>query len=432
MCSDHWIKTYFSSHLLVELKRKKGMSSVSVGELSLGKYSSIIGEDRTQKILALAENLVGKTVCHVNSTSFGGGVAEILHRLVPLMRSVGLEAEWKLIEGSDDFFNVTKALHNGLQGMPISLTDEMKKTYLECNEANARKLDLRHEFVVIHDPQPAAIVSQYKVRIGKWIWRCHIDLSNPHPEFINFLTPILYQYDSLIFTAEQYVQEPLKSKKTSIVKPSIDPLSDKNKPISQEQILSVLNRYDINPERPIITQVSRFDPWKDPLGVIDVYRIVKRDVPNVQLLLIASMSEDDPEGWIYHEKTARHAGEDYDIHLLTDLKGVGDEEVNAFQRASNVVLQKSIREGFGLSVTEALWKEVPVVGSNVGGIPLQIIQGENGFLVNSIEEAAEKTLYLLKHPEEAKQMGKRGKEHVLENFLITRHLADYLKLFNSF
>lgn len=408
------------------------MSSVSVGELSLGKYSSIIGEDKTRRILALAENLVGKTVCHVNSTSFGGGVAEILYRLVPLMRSVGLEAEWRTIEGSDDFFNVTKAMHNGLQGMPIPLTDSMKKTYLECNEINARKLDLHHEFVVIHDSQPAAIISQYKVRVGKWIWRCHIDLSNPNPEFINFLTPILYQYDALIFTSEQYVQEPLKSKKISIIRPSIDPLSPKNKPLSQDKILSVLNRYDVDAERPIITQVSRFDPWKDPLGVIDVYRIVKKEIPNVQLLLIASMAHDDPEGWAYYEKVARYAAEDYNIHLLTNLKGVGDLEVNAFQRASNVILQKSIREGFGLAVAEALWKEVPVVGGNVGGIPLQIIHGENGFLVNTIEEAAEKTLYLLKHPKEAKKMGKKGKEHVLENFLITRHLVDYLKLFNSF
>lgn len=408
------------------------MSNVSVGELSLDKYSPIIGEEKIQKIVALAENLVGKTVCHVNSTPFGGGVSEILHRLVPLMRSIGLEAEWKVIEGSDEFFNVTKSIHNGLQGMPIPFTDQMKKTYLECNEMNARKLDLHHEFVVIHDSQPAAIISQHKLRVGKWTWRCHIDLSNPNPEFINFLTPIIHQYDSLIFTMEQYVQEPLKSKKIFIIEPSIDPLSSKNKPLPEDQISSILNKYDVDAEKPIITQVSRFDPWKDPLGVIDVYRMVKKQVPSVQLLLIASMARDDPEGWMYFEKTARHAAEDYDIHLLTDLRGVGDIEVNAFQRASDVVLQKSTREGFGLTVSEALWKEVPVVGGNVGGIPLQIIHGENGFLVNTIEEAAEKTLCLIKHPKEAKEMGRKGKEQVLKNFLITRHLEDYLKLFNSF
>jgi trehalose synthase len=248
---------------------------------------------------------------------------------------------------------------------------------------------------------------------------------------MNFLTPIIYQYDSLVFTLEQYVQEPLRSKKIAIIPPSIDPLSDKNRPLSRELVLAVLDKYDVSAEKPIITQVSRFDPWKDPLGVIDVYRMIKKEIPNVQLLLIASMAKDDPEGWTYYEKTARHAGNDYDIHLLTDMKGVGDIEVNAFQRASNVILQKSTREGFGLSVTEALWKEVPVVGGNVGGIPLQVIDGKTGFLVKNVEEAAERTLYLLKNAAEAVRMGKEGKTHVLKKFLITRQLEDYLKLFNS-
>jgi trehalose synthase len=307
----------------------------------------------------------------------------------------------------------------------------MKKIYLEYNEANAQRLDLHHEFVVIHDPQPAAIISHQKIRVGKWIWRCHIDLSTPNPEFMNFLLPIMFQYDSLIFTMEQYVPEPLKSRKAAIIPPSIDPLSDKNKPLSEEVVLSIIDKYGIDPEKPIITQVSRFDPWKDPLGVIDAYRIVKKEMPNVQLLLIASMARDDPEGWTYYEKTTRHAADDLDIHLLTDLKGVGDIEVNAFQRASDVIIQKSLREGFSLSATEALWKEVPVVGGNVGGIPLQVIDGVNGFLVNNVQEAAERTLYLLKHPAEAKKMGAKGKEHVLKNFLITRHLEDYLKLLVS-
>jgi trehalose synthase len=407
------------------------MSSVSLGEISLDRYASIIGEKKIEEIRGLAENLKGKSVCHVNSTSFGGGVAEILSRIVPLSRDVGLKVDWKVISGSDEFFNVTKAIHNGLQGMNISLTDQMKKTYLEYNEKNAQDLDLHHEFVVVHDNQPAAIIINYKLRANKWIWRCHIDLSNPNPELMHFLTPIIYQYDSLIFTLDQYVQEPLRSKKIAIIPPSIDPLSDKNIPLSRDLVLSTLEKYDVDPEKPIITQVSRFDPWKDPLGVIDVYREIKKEIPDVQLLLVASMAKDDPEGWTYLEKTARHAGNDRDIHLLTDLKGVGDLEVNAFQRASNVVLQKSIREGFGLSVTEALWKEVPVVGGNVGGIPLQVIDGKTGFLVGSIEEAAEKTLYLLRNPKEATRMGKEGKNHVLNNFLVTRHLEDYLKLFNS-
>jgi trehalose synthase len=407
------------------------MSDVLVKPLSLDKYAPIIGEEKIGEIKRLADRLAGKSVCHVNSTSFGGGVAEILHRLVPLMRDVGLKAEWRVVEGSEEFFNVTKAFHNGLQGMKIPLTDEMKRTYLKYNEENAQRLDLHHEFVVVHDAQPAGLISHKKIRIGKWIWRCHIDLSKPNPNFTGFLVPIIYQYDALIFTMEQYVQESLRHRKIAIIPPSIDPLSDKNKPISEETIFSILNKYDVDPERPIITQVSRFDPWKDPLGVIDTYRIIKKKLPNVQLLLIASMAKDDPEGWDYYEKTVCHAANDVDIHLLTDLKGVGDIEVNAFQRASNVVLQKSIREGFGLSVTEALWKKVPVIGGNVGGIPMQIIDGVNGFLVNNIQETADKTLYLLKHPLEAKKMGARGKEQVLKNFLITRHLEDYLKLLSS-
>ncbi len=407
------------------------MSNVPIGQFSLNEYASIVGERKVEEIKALAEKLTGKNVCHVNSTSFGGGVAEILHRLVPLMRDVGLKAEWKVIKGSDDFFNVTKTIHNGLQGMDVSLTKQMRKTYLKYNEMNAHELNLNHEFVVIHDYQPAAVISYYPTRVGKWIWRCHIDLSDPNQEFMSFITPFALQYDSLIFTIEQFVQEPLSTKKVAIIPPSIDPLSAKNKPLAESLILSVLGKYDVDAEKPIITQVARFDPWKDPLGVIDVYRLVKKKVSDVQLLLIASMAKDDPEGWTYYEKTARHAAEDYNIHLLTDLKSVGDIEVNAFQRASDVILQKSTREGFGLSVAEALWKGVPVVGSNVGGIPLQILHGRTGFLVNSVEEAAGKTLHLLRHPAEAKRMGEKGRERVLENFLITRHLEDYLKLFYS-
>jgi len=404
------------------------MAATPVSNASLEAYESMVGEPVTDEIKVLAERLSGKSVCHVNSTSLGGGVAEILYRLVPLMQDVGLNTEWKVIEGSYEFFAITKAIHNGLQGMNIHLTEEMKRTYLKYNEMNAYKIDLDHDFVVIHDNQPAAII-YYCQKVRKWIWRCHIDLSSPNQEFINFITPYLLQYDSLIFTMKHFIQNRLKSKKTAIIPPSIDPLGDKNKPISESLVLSILDKFDIDNERPIIAQVARFDPWKDPLGVIDVYRLIKKKVPDVQLLLISSMAKDDPEGWIYYEKTARHAAQDYDIHLLTNLKGVGDIEVNAFQRASDVILQKSIREGFGLTVAEALWKETPVVGSNVGGISLQIIHGKTGFLVNSVEEAAQKTLYLLKHPTEAKEIGRRGKEHVLKNFLITKHLRDYLKLF---
>jgi len=407
------------------------MNHVSISKASLDEYAQVVGEAEIEEIKGFAEGLVGKSVCHINSTSFGGGVAEILHRMVPLMRDVGLNAEWRVIEGSDEFFRVTKAFHNGLQGMNIPLTGDMRRTYLSLNKKNAKEPNLDHDLVVVHDCQPAAIVNYFQIRRGKWVWRCHIDLSHPNQQFIEFITPFVLKYDSLIFTMERFVQKPLKLAKTFIVPPSIDPLSVKNKPLPESLILSILDKYDVKAENPIVTQVARFDPWKDPLGVIDVYRMVKKKVADVQLLLIASMAKDDPEGWIYYEKTARHAEEDYDIHLLSDLNGVGNVEVNAFQRASDVVLQKSIREGFGLSVTEALWKGVPVVGGNVGGIPLQIINGETGFLIGSVEEAAEKTLYLLEHLHEAKEMGRKGREHVLKNFLITRHLKDYLRLFSS-
>jgi len=407
------------------------MSAVSVGDASLEEYRPIVGEKKIEEIKILGEKSSSRRVCHINSTPYGGGVAEILHRLVPLMRRVGLQADWNVMKGSNEFFHVTKTIHNGLQGMRVQLTDEMKKTYSFFNELNAKELSLDYDFVVIHDPQPAAIINFYRPKQGKWIWRCHIDLSNPDTEIMDFICHFILQYDSLIFTMVQYAPELLKGKDINIIPPSIDPLSAKNNPLPESTILSILDKYDVDPNKPILTQVARFDPWKDPFGAIDVYRIVKEKLPTVQLLLIANMAYDDPEGWIYYEKTARYAGNDYDIHLLTDLVGVKDTEVNAFQRESDVVLQMSKREGFGLSVTEALWKEVPVIGCNVGGIPLQVVDGETGFLVKSVKEAAQKTLHLLQHPEKAQEMGKKGKEHVLRNFLITRHLEDYLKLFGK-
>ncbi len=406
------------------------MSTVALRQLSLDRYAEIVGENEIDQIRTLAEKLANRSVVHVNSTSsIGGGVAEILHRLVPLMKDVGLNAEWKVIEGTDEFFSITKTIHNALQGKPESLTEQMKKTYLQYNRENAMKLVIDSDYVVIHDPQPLALISSYPKRVGKWIWRCHIDLSHPNREFLEFLTPLIERYDASIFTMKQYVKEALGMKEIAIIPPSIDPLSTKNKPLPATRILSTLERFDVNPDNPIMTQVARFDPWKDPLGVIDVYRMVKKKVPKVQLLLVAGMARDDPEGWAYYEKSVRHAGNDYDIHFLTDLIGVKDLEVNAFQSASDVVLQKSTREGFGMSVTEALWKSVPVVGGNVGGIPLQVIDGTTGFLTNTVQETAEKTIYLLTHQNEAKRMGENGREHVLKNFLITRHLKDYLNLF---
>jgi trehalose synthase len=405
------------------------MSTVTLSKLALKDYAPIVGAAVIEEATNLGESLAGKSVVHVNSTSYGGGVAEILHRLVPLMCDVGLDASWQVIEGGPEFFRATKRFHNALQGAAITLTADMKRTYQETAAKNAARLTLDRAFTVIHDPQPLPIITQHPHRRGHWVWRCHIDISQPHDPVLQFLQPFIRQYDVCIFSMQTYAKRVTGTKHLVIIPPSIDPLSDKNKPLSETQVESVLDRFDVDPERPIITQVARFDPWKDPVGVIDVYRQVRQRIPGLQLLLIASMAADDPEGWTYYEKTARHAGEDYDIHLLTDLIGVHDVEVNALQRASDVILAKSLREGFGLTVTEALWKGVPVIGGDVGGIALQIRNGVSGFLVHSVEEAAQKTTYLLEHPENARAMGEEGKHHVLRNFLITRQLIDYLRLF---
>lgn len=393
-------------------------------------YSGIIGKEEVEKIKDVAEKISGLEIVHVNSTSFGGGVAEILHSIIPLFNSVGVKAVWEVMEAPEEFFHVTKKLHNGIQGMRVDLTDEEKRLYLDVNRENAEKLDLEGDTVIIHDPQPAAIIS-FADKKSPWIWRCHIDASTPYKPIWDFVSEFVARYDAYIFHMENYVQPGLNRKKVWIIKPSIDPLSDKNKELSDEEILQVLERYDVDPEKPILVQVARFDPWKDPLGAIDVYRLVKKKLGEAQLLLVASMAHDDPEGWIYYEKALRHAGEDYDIHFLTNLVGVGDIEVNAFQRAADVALQMSTREGFGLAITEALWKKTPVVARSVGGIVSQVIDGWNGYLINTVEEAAERAIRLIRDKKLREKMGENGREFVKRNFLITRHLRDYLSLVSS-
>jgi trehalose synthase len=401
----------------------------SLQTVRLDDYIGISGKEEITLVKTLADSLKGKSVTHVNSTAFGGGVAEILNSMVPLMKDVGLDVHWEVISGSFEFFSVTKKIHNALQGMNIQLTDPEQRLYLDFNKINRDSASLDTDFVIVHDNQPAALIEFFPQKINKWIWRCHIDLSTPKLAVWEFLGHYVNQYDGAIFTAKEYVLPGLRVPNIQISPPSINPLNEKNKDLSDSTVKSILEKYGIKPDRPIITQVARFDPWKDPLGVVDVYRLVKKAIPQLQLLLIAGMATDDPEGWLYLEKTARHVGEDPDVFLLTDLKGVKDLEVNAFQRSSNVALQLSTREGFGLTVAEALWKGVPVVGRRVGGIPLQIIDGTTGFLVDSVQQAAEKTLYLLQHPDEAKKMGENGKEHVRKNFLLVGHLKDHLKLF---
>ena len=415
------------------LKQRRGnmLEIVKTEGKSLNDYIDIIGKEEIESIRKLALSLKGKKVVHINATSFGGGVAEILSALVPLMKDVGIEVEWQVIKASDDFFNVTKAIHNGLQGMDVPFTKEMKEVFLKNNQLNEKLFEGEYDFVVIHDPQPVAILNYRQEKKGKWIWRFHIDPTSAQEKIWKFIKQFIEKHDAAIFTLKEYVKDDLKLKNIAIIPPAIDPLSPKNMDLEQEEIKNIVTKYKVDPDRPIITQVSRFDPWKDPLGVIDMYRMVKREVKDVQLVLIASMANDDPEGWEYYEKTARHAGEDYDIHLLSNLNGVGNLEVNAFQRASDVIIQKSLREGFGLVITEALWKGKPVVAANVGGIPLQVDNRRTGFLVGDISECAERVIHLLKDSKIAHKMGTSGKEYVRKNFLITRLLKDYLNLFNS-
>ena len=411
------------------------LGSVPLTPKSLEDYRHIIGDERTEEILRLAASLRGARVLHLNATSFGGGVAEILATLVPLMNDVGLAADWQVIRGSDEFYNVTKALHNSLQGMIIDWTPEMRDVWLHHNAANAGLFDETYDYVIVHDPQPAGILAILRERgsphaSGRWIWRCHIDLTDAQPQTWDMINLYLREYDAAIFTARDYVKDDFAGPRLFIVPPAIDPLSPKNVELSDDTYHDILDRYGLDHSRPFVTQVSRFDPWKDPLGVIEAYRIVKRDVPELQLVLIASMAHDDPEGWAWYERTVRRAGEDFDIKILSNLNGVGNVEVNAFQRA-NVVIQKSVREGFGLVVSEALWKQRPVVAGRVGGIPLQLVDGETGYLVTTTEECAQRVGELLADAALADAMGATGREYVRERFLITRYLRDYLAMFSS-
>lgn len=406
------------------------LQKVETTTKSLADYVTIVGEEVIDEIKQQADVLRGARVVHINATAFGGGVAEILHTLVPLMRDVGLVAEWQVIAGSQEFFNVTKAMHNGLQGMDIAFTDEMKAIWQRQNRENAGAFEGQYDFIVVHDPQPAGLL-HYHGRDAEehWIWRCHIDTSHPNPAFWGFIAPYIGAYNAGIFTLEQYLGPGVDYDHLAVIAPTIDPLSPKNKPLELAEACQLVGRYGIDLSRPLITQVSRFDPWKDPLGVIEAYRLVKQQMPEVQLALVGSMASDDPEGWVYYDRVLRHAGEDFDIHVLHNFHGVGNVEVNAFQTISDVIVQKSTREGFGLVVTEALWKGKPVVGGDVGGIPLQVIDGETGFLVSSVEACAKRILYLLRHPKESQHMGQQAREHVRHNFLSTTHLYRYLDLF---
>jgi len=404
------------------------MEEVAVAPKHLADYRSIIGQAAYEALHSVSKSLKGKRIAHVNATSYGGGVAELLHSIIPLMKDLGLDVHWYVLSGTNPFFDATKAIHNALQGAPAGLTPDMESAYREVNEANAKGFQDDFDVVVIHDPQPAPLVNLIEHK-SPWIWRCHIDLTTPNRSVLRLLQPYLEKYDAAIFSAATYAPSDVKFRKLVVSPPAIDPLSPKNRDVSEGERKAILSRFEFDPARPVISQVGRFDPWKDPLGVIDAYRLVKRSLPDVQLLMIGSMAKDDPEGWLWFERTARHAGDDPDIHFLTDLRGVGAIEVNVLQRETDVALAKSLREGFGLIVSEALWKGVPVVGGDVVGIRIQIENGRHGFLVSSVQEAADRTIELLRDPDRRKAMGRAGHDRVRENFLITRYLRDHLRLY---
>src|SRR6266568_385012 len=403
---------------------------VNVGRKSLGDYATLASRGLMNEIARLAEPLQGKRVVHVSATAFGGGVAEINYTLVPLMADAGLDVEWRIIHGQDEFFNVTKAIHNGLQGAERVLTREEKAIFARFNAENASEFpEADYDYVIIHDPQPAAMIDSFPKRRAKWIWRGHIDFSTPNEQVFDVLLPSIRSFDASIFHLREYV--PDAELQTAVVwPPAIDPLMPKNMALSAEDAAYIVDQFGIDVERPLLTQVSRFDPWKDPLGVIDAYRAVKKEVPEVQLALVGSMAHDDPEGWDFYNQTVAYAGGDPDIYILSNLNNVGSVEINAFQVHSAAVIQKSIKEGFGLTVSEALWKSRPTVAGNVGGIVTQIEHGVSGWLVDSSEECAAACLEILADPGAARERALRGKEYVRRHFLTPRLLRDWLVLFN--
>lgn len=407
------------------------LERIVVKKKSLESYRSVIGEQIMTEIRSVAKDLQGLRVLHLNSTSSGGGVAELLNSVVPLLCDIGIVAEWRILCKDPEFFQVTKGFHNALQGGDFTLTETMKQRYLERNRRCSAMIEQPYDVIIVHDPQPAAIHHFHGSVGARWIWRCHIDTSEPHPAVWDFLHPFVESYDMAVFTMEQFVPPHLRQPQIVCIPPAIDPLSSKNRHLPRYLCREVVTEFGVDLTRPLIIQVARFDPWKDPQGVMEAYRLVKKEMPEVQLALIGAMAGDDPEGWEVYAAVREFAEADPDLYLFTNLTGVGSQEVNAFQRLADVVVQKSIREGFGLVVSEALWKETPVVAGKTGGIPLQMTDGAEGYLVTTVEECAARVLELLRHPDQAITMGKRGRERVQKEFLLTRLILDELKLMQS-
>jgi trehalose synthase len=391
----------------------------------IAQYTGIVPHGDLLLLQKLGEKLKDRSFLHINSTREGGGVAEILQRMIPIMQELGINARWDVIGGDAAFYDMTKKVHNTLQGNMELVSQEMWDHHYEINRKNAEKLDLDADAVLIHDPQPAPLIEFRKA--GRWMWRCHIDVSNPVPDVWNYLKRYCGKYDAAIFSVAKFVRA--MGIDEFIIPPSIDPLSDKNRDLTDEGIRETLHKYHIPLDRPLLLQVSRFDRFKDPLGVIRAYRMVKK-YNDCILVLAGSPATDDPEGDIVLKEVQDYAADDPDIYILL-LPPFSDKDINALQRAATVILQKSLREGFGLTVSEAMWKGKPVIGGATGGIPLQIIHGVTGFLVHSPEGAAFRIRQFLNSPEMAQRMGQKGREFVRSNFLITRQVRDYLSVWFS-
>jgi trehalose synthase len=387
-------------------------------------YAAIVGPEVIAQLHRLADRLGSVKFVHVNSTRTGGGVAEILSRAVPLLTEMGLETTWDVIEGDPDFFEVTKGFHNALQGMQVQIQPSLLDHYIEVNRENARRFAWDADFVMIHDPQPAYLIEEIRDQAKHWIWRCHVDISRPNLKVWKFLREIVSRYEASVFSMSKFAQN--LPHQQYIIRPSIDPLSDKNRELSEEEIQGVLDKLSIERDKPIILQVSRFDSFKDPLGVIQSYRMVRKHTP-CKLILAGGEATDDPEGPHIFAQVMDASHGDPDIHVLL-LPPDAHYDINALQRASDIIVQKSTKEGFGLTVTEAMWKGKPVVGSAVGGIVLQVRDYNTGFLVNSPEGCAFRIRYLLNRPDMARRMGKMAQEFVRSHFLITRTIRDYLTL----
>ncbi len=391
---------------------------------SLDSYRGVVGPEVVDELVQLAGRVQHRRLQHVNSTAVGGGVAELLTRMVPLFRELGIETSWDVIKGNEAFFAVTKAFHNALHGAQETITEEMLDVYRETQNMNLNDLGQMGDFVIIHDPQPAGLIARKQESGGHWLWRCHIDVSTPDPVVWDFLRPHVEQYDGSIFSMPEFSQKlPIPQ---FMVPPSIDPLSDKNRELTEDEVTAVVQKYGLDPERPIITQISRFDRLKDPVGVIQAYRLVRKRY-DCQLLLAGGGASDDPEGEQVLREVHEAANDDPDVHVLL-LPPFSDREINALVRGSTIIMQKSLKEGFGLTVTEALWKRRPVIGGSVGGIKLQLLNGVTGFLVHSPEGAANRAIELLGDESLRQTIGANGHQHVRENFLTTRHVRDYLLL----